>query len=101
MSADDKTAVTEFNKSAVFNKDIQEKLHELKALCKKEGIPFFFSACVKNEKGKSVYENDMLSPEVCGEKLFLDNIAKYCNVSIGFDTVPPSSVIEMDADVMF
>lgn len=95
------TAVTEFNKAAAFNSEIQEKLHEIKSLCKKEGIPFFFSACIKNEKGGSEYTSEMLSPEICGVALSKDWISKFCDITLGFDAVPPSSLIEVDADKLF
>ena len=80
-------------------KNLQEKLHELKMLCKQENIPFFFAACIENSKSDSTYELEMLSPEICETRLSKDWISKFVDITLGFDAVPPVTPIEMDADM--
>lgn len=92
--------ISEFNKKAEYKK-IQEKLHEIKTLCKKENIPFFFAACIENDQQDSTYDLEMLSPEVCGVRLTKNWFNKFVDVTVGFDAVPPEKPIEMDADIFW
>ena len=85
-----------FNKNEVYNKEIVGKVHELKVLCKKENIPFFFAACVGNNDVGSKYELEMLSPAICDTKLADDWISKFVAISRGFDAVPREKVVELD-----
>lgn len=85
-----------FNKNEVYNKEIVEKVHELKVLCKKENIPFFFAACVGNSDNGSKYELEMLSAAICDTKLGDDWISKFVAITRGFNAVPGEKVIELD-----
>lgn len=88
-----------FIKDKEYSSEIAEKVHELKMLCKKENIPFFFAACIGNGDSDSKYELEMLSPEICETKLSKDWISKFVDITLGFDAVPPQASIEFDADM--
>ena len=92
--------IVEFNKRNEYNQ-IQKTVSELKTLCKKANIPFFFAACVENGKTTSVYELEMLSAAVCDAKLANDWLCRFVNITLGFDTVAPAEAVELDADKIF
>lgn len=87
-----------FNKKSEYNGKVKKLVNELKSLCKKENIPFFFAACVENSKKDSRYELEMLSAEICDTKLSKDWISKFVDITIGFDAVPPAKPLEIDSD---
>ena len=93
--------IKEFHKTKTYNSNIQKKILELKMLCKKEGIPFFFAACIENDRNDSQYELEMLSAEICETKLSKDWISKFVDITLGFDAVPPSAPVEIDMDIAF
>ena len=85
-----------FNKNEIYNKEIAEKVHELKILCKKENVPFFFAACVGNNDTNSKYELEMLSAAICDTKLTDDWISKFVAITRGFNAVPNEKAVEID-----
>lgn len=89
----------EFNKSGEYQAEIQEKIHELKMLCKKHNIPFFFASCTENSRTDSTYVLEMLSPEICQTKLSKNWISKFVDITLGFDAVPPEKPIEFNSDM--
>lgn len=94
------TEIVEFNKRKEYNQ-IQKTVSELKALCKKANIPFFFAACVENGKTASAYELEMLSASVCDTKLANDWLCRFVDITLGFDAVAPAAAVELDADEIF
>ena len=86
-----------YKKNDVFSNEILEKVYELKVLCKKENIPFFFAACVENNDEASKYELEMLSAAICDTKLTDDWISKFVAITRGFNAVPEEKPVEIDA----
>ena len=72
----------DFSKSKEYSKEIGDKVHELKMLCKKLNIPFFFAACIENNSNDSKYELEMLSPEICETKLSKDWFSKFVDITV-------------------
>ena len=93
--------IREFDKTKKYPDEIEKMLQELTKICKREGIPFFFAACVANNKKESVYKVEMLSAETCDTKLTTDWLCKFVDITLGFDAVPPTTTLEIDADMDF
>lgn len=89
---------TIFDKREAYDSLIVEKVTELKKLCHLQKIPMFITLCVANTETETVYQKDMISAATCGYELDDDQIAKHVNVSLGFDTVLPSSDMVSDMD---
>ena len=50
--------VENYNMQSLYTSKILPHINEIKKICKINNLPFFFSAAVKNEKGKTKYVND-------------------------------------------
>lgn len=88
--------ITVFDKTEEFKSEIEPLLDQIKSLCTVKGIPFFMTACIKNDANGSEYYTD---GRFCGSGGFIlkdDRITKHFNVATGFDTVPHREEIEVD-----
>lgn len=84
------------NRKNVYNEHIESLVQEVKLSCYEHRIPMFFSAAICDEHGKTEYKNVMISPALVDTRLSDDRISKMVNVMNGFDTVPPSEVMEIE-----
>ena len=91
---------TTFNKQKEYEDLVREKVNDLKKLCHIQRMPMFITICTKNDDKETVYEKEMVSAATCGHELFDNQIAKHVNVSLGFDTVQPSSEVTLEMDDM-
>ena len=89
---------TLFDKEAVFQKEISDKLEEIRQICSIHSIPFFFTFCVKNTEEASTYISDGVIPGASNIVLTDDHIHKHIAVSLGCDTVPHREEMEMIMD---
>lgn len=93
-------SVSVFDRSDIYASRIEPIVKKLKNECAVAHIPFFFSACVKNDEEGTEYQNE---GHLCGSgdyKLTDDRITPHLNVALGFKTVPPRSDMEIDMDMM-
>lgn len=88
----------EFDKSKEFEKECRPILDRLRLMCSLYDIPFFWSACVKNNDKESVYENEIVGNASREINLKDDQISKHISVCMGFDTVPKKSDFSVDID---
>lgn len=88
----------DFNKTDIYKEILEEKILEIKRLCHREKMPVFISVCVKNDENETIYEKEMVSAATCELKLKDDQIAKMVNVTLGFDTIQPTGVTEIEAE---
>lgn len=88
----------EFDLSAEFEKKCQPILDELILQCSLLKIPFFWSACIKNNDEESVYFNDAVATGSRNISLKDDKISKYIAVLNGFDVVPHREILEINMD---
>lgn len=89
---------TNFDKRAEYTELISEKVMELKKLCHMQRMPMFITVCVANDASGTLYEKEMVSAATCGVDLADNQIAKHVNVSLGFDTIQPSSDTELEME---
>ena len=87
-----------FDKTAEYEKNLQEMIKEMIKYCSANGIPIFISACIKNDEKESVYKSDMVSAASAGVHLTDDRFVRFVNVLNGFDTVPVKDTMEIDLD---
>ena len=87
--------MTQFNQKEVYEKEIAPKLEEVKKLCVLNGIPLFFTACVSNSEEGSIYENEVVSPDMLDLELKTNHFSRHINVLSGFATVPSNEMIEL------
>lgn len=87
-----------FDKRRVYKEQIEAKVIELKQLCHMQKIPMFITLCLGDDGKETFYEKEMVSPMTCNYKITDDQIAKHVNVTLGFDTIQPSSEIMLDMD---
>lgn len=87
---------TEFNKEDLYNKELLEKVYELKLLCNQYRMPMFISICVENDSKGTKYISEMVGSYSNDVKLKNDLIPKYVNVLNGFDTVPKQEILEIE-----
>lgn len=90
-----------FDKTKVFKKECKPLLDELVLKCSLYKIPFFWTACVKNDENKSKYVNDAVATGSRDIKLTDDKISKFLAVINGFDVVPHREELEIDMDEIF
>lgn len=88
--------MTVYNKSDVFDTQIKDLIEQIQQICKKENIPFFFSAAVENNVADTKYEVYALTATPMELSLAEDDIVKHINVFNGFDTVPPENLPELE-----
>jgi hypothetical protein len=88
----------EFDKTDVFETEIQEKIDEILRICNRERIPMFFCAAVKNSPEGTEYRKEMFATSSNNILLKEDFIPKFLNVTNGFITVPPTEIVEIDFD---
>lgn len=80
--------VTEFNKKKEYDKNIKEKVEEIKKICNNLDIPCFMTFCVENSEEGSVYQTEYLSPGQKQQQLKRNRFADYVNIMNGFITTP-------------
>ena len=75
---------TIFDKTDIYNEEIQPILDKLDIVCKANKIPYFFTACVKNDETESEYRNE---GNLCGSNEFVlktDKITDFFRILCGF-----------------
>ena len=77
-----------YNKKDYCKQEIEPLVAQLKTLCAKERIPFFFTACVADEEDNSEYYQELLSPGAIGIDIKDSKFERLMNVMRGFRTVP-------------
>ena len=87
-----------FNKNDIYETEIAEHINIIKQVCSREGMPMFVTVCVENNDRETGYRNDMISAKTHGVTLKDDRIPEFVNVTLGFNTVPPTEVPEIDFD---
>jgi hypothetical protein len=87
-----------FDKRAEFEDKCREHLEELKGLCTMYGIPFYFTACLKNDEEKSTYITDAVLTSTTGVQLTDDQLKKHLLVGLGFDVIPHRADLEIMMD---
>lgn len=87
-----------FDKEEAFKKECQPLLDELVLKCSLLKIPFFWSACIKNNELDSTYISDAVATGSRKITLKEDKIAKYMAVLNGFDVVPHRELLEINMD---
>lgn len=87
-----------FDKRGIYKEQIEAKVIELKQLCHMEKIPMFITLCLANNEKETFYEKDMVSPTTCNYRLTDDQLVKHINVTLGFDTIQPSSEVTLEMD---
>lgn len=90
--------IYKFNKEKEFEKDCKPILDKLRLICSLYDIPFFWTACVKNDEKGSVYQNEIVGNLSRGINLKDDQISKHISVCMGFDTVPKKNNFEVDLE---
>jgi len=90
--------LTIFDKTQVFEENCAEMLKKLVAVCEMHRIPFFFSACIKNDEDGTKYKNDGNMTGSSGIVLKDDQINRHMLVAAGFGVVqnPYDMEIMMD-----
>lgn len=88
---------TEFDKTDTFEEICRPLVNRLVQECQLARIPFFWSACVKNDKEGSTYVNDGMMCGSSGIKLKDDQITKHMMVAAGADI----KVYDDPVEVMF
>jgi hypothetical protein len=88
----------DFDKTYVFDSEIQERIDEIVRICNRERIPMFFCAAVKNSEEGTEYRKEMFATASNGITLKQDFIPSFLNVTNGFATVPPSEIVEIEFD---
>lgn len=90
--------INDFDQTEYFEKEVAAKMQEIKILCNRARIPFFFTACVKNDKEGSVYKSTMIGKSRFPINLTEDKITKCLSIMAGFDTVCPKEDILYEID---
>jgi hypothetical protein len=90
--------INNFDKTDVFDAQIQEKVDEVLRLCNRERIPMFFCAAVKNSEEGTEYRKEMFASASNGIKLTNDYLPDFVNVTNGFSTTPPFEMLEIPID---
>ena len=80
--------ITEFNKTKEYNKNLKEKVEDIKRICNNLDIPCFLTFCVKNNEKETVYQTEYLSPGQKQQNLKNNRFADYVNIINGFTTTP-------------
>lgn len=83
-----KPNITKFDRAGFFGTDIKPELDRAASLCREHGVPFFYTACVKNSADASEYVWDAVTPESLGLSLCKDMIWKHICVANGDEAVP-------------
>ena len=89
---------TEFNKTDIYENEIEKKIYELLRLCNKEQLPVFVSVAVKNDEEGTLYKNEMFASATNNIFLKDDFFPNFVNVTNGFRTIPPAKIVEVDYD---
>lgn len=85
-----------FDKKKVYKELCKKyKIEEFIEECRSESIPFFITACVKNDEDGSEYVSDASATGSQGIRLKDDQIVKHISILNGFDAVPSKKKIEL------
>lgn len=95
---EEKKTITVFDKEQFYKEEILPLLTEIKKKCNRNRVPFYFSACVKNNEQESIYKNDMLAAYSNNIFLHDDRFPDYVNVFNGMTTVYKNNVLEMEME---
>lgn len=90
--------ISEFDKKKIWDEECQELVDTLRKKCIVYGIPFFWTACVKNTKTESVYMSNGVITGGNGIELYDDRLTRHLLVNVGFDAVPHEEKIEIQMD---
>jgi hypothetical protein len=75
-----------FDKSKEYTNDIKPLVNDLRKKCVTKGIPFFFSACIKDDGKATTYKNESYTPEASKKKLTENRFDEFYKVTLGFKT---------------
>lgn len=85
-----------FDHTATYEEEVSKIVDNLKRVCVVRNIPMFLTLGIENTDEETIYKSEMLSPDAHGLELTDNIFPKLVNVLMGFDTVPPSAVTEID-----
>lgn len=100
---------TMFDKEKEFADVCKPLLNKLITICSLHHIPFFWTACVKNDPSGTTYQsgtdathtkymNDVSGSVSRGIALHDDQIVKHIAVAAGFDVIPHREDVEVNMD---
>lgn len=98
------SVAVEFDQSGLFRAEIQDRLDDLKRVCKKYSIPMFASFLIANGGGETKYANEVLTPSFINRNgIYDDKISEYMKVVLGYRTVKESTrkVVNEDGTTVF
>ena len=86
---------TTYNKQEM-KKELKEKIDDLRIFCATNGIPFFVTCAIKNDKKKTEYLNELIDPALFGIHLNEDYIHEHLKVSKGFRAATNGEPLELE-----
>ncbi len=78
-----------FDFTEIYKTDIEPKLQEIRHICVVHGIPFFFSAAVKEDGKSTTYEIQHMLTGSAGINLSDNRLERHIAVECGFDVLAP------------
>jgi hypothetical protein len=88
--------ITPFNHAELFRNEIEPLLEEVKSLCSKNKIPFFYEFVLSNDIDGISYSRGVLTPRPMGLTLADNTILQHSLIARGFQAVPPGEIQELD-----
>lgn len=81
--------ITPYDKSEIFETQIQPLVKKILNVCSINDIPMFFACCPSNDENVSQYIKECVSPQSHNISLSQDYFSNLIAVTLGFNTVPP------------
>ncbi len=86
----------EFDKQAIFAKEIQPVLEHLTSLLRHYDIPYFMAAAIRSNESGTEYAFESHDEWSTSLQMKDDKIPGFINVVNGFKTVLPEGILEVD-----
>ena len=90
--------LTEFNKEKVYKEKIEKLVDELRQICNQENMPMFLAICTSNNKKCTTYHKEAVTAATHEVKLKEDLIPKFINVTLGFETILPNEIPDIEIE---
>lgn len=88
--------MTTFDKSQAYERTVRPLLEKLTDVCKRNAIPFFFTAAIENSAKSTVYINTSLMPLAAEVYLTDDRFEDYLKIDCGYVATLPEIVPEIE-----
>lgn len=87
---------TYYDRKSIYEEKVKPLVNQIEEICRLNGIPFFFTAAVKNSADGTEYVNKAMTALPMNIYLKDDKLVEHVKVSAGFEVVVPDHIPDIE-----